>query len=132
MIDITHGVIMTASIFAPQDPIIRLPGPMPAVWPPRRVSDIMYLAHQQLCNNAADCLSRLSYVIHVQVYNPECTTAVVKAMEGHEPTNPADALWPGQIFAPSGDTSDQEVQAVNALVGCPNGRGKLVSSLFPF
>ena len=121
LINIQAGVIMTGIVSAPKDPLIQLPGLMPSVWPPRRLSDVVFLTHQNLCNNDLGCLRRLRWMFHTFVLNEETIDVVDKALTNRQdadPDNPINQNWPGQIFVPFKATFEIEDQAAVAMVGC--------------
>ena len=118
--DTKDGVIIAINVRSPRQPFhppdYRPPNPAP---PPlvNRLSDIMFLAYQDDCRNHntqgtfAECMKRLTWIVHAMVANPQCQEAGDDAtgLEWSE-----YAVWPGNRFQLDSDEG-------KALLGCPNG-----------
>ena len=118
------GVIAVINVHAPVDPLTDPEKSPPAVPPPRRLSDFLFLVHQKLCaDNGEDdqCLQRLQWVLHDRIVNDE-TNAVTdwiydEAVPEFWPS------WPGHTFVPYSEDDVSSDRNAKALVGSPNGRG---------
>lgn len=114
-------------VFAPLDPLIRPHSQEPEFWPLRRLSDFLFVTHENLCQlqypHDPTCMPRLQWVMHTFITN-DATNMVVNELYAN-PTLPRGRYppWPGDVFTMQPPPPNLFGRNPAALVGCPSGAG---------
>ena len=94
--------------------------------PVQRLSDVMFLMHNKMCNGNTALLQKLEWVVHKYVTNDLSEDVMKEAWNSVGKGAPFSQFacpeFPGKTFHV--DAADPaEAKAAKALMGCPNGVG---------